>query len=81
MIDVMRSAQFVVPGHFVRQAQSVVDGGREVLGRLGIGGGVATDLVRGTDHATSFDAPTGQPDGLNGSPVVSTRKFVVLWQA
>ncbi len=71
MVDVVGAVGLVIPGSGIGDAEGVVDGGGHVFGLLGIGRGVATDLVRRTDDASSLHASAGEEDALNGTPVIA----------
>lgn len=61
-----------MPDGGLGDAEGVVDGGGEVLGGLGVAGGVAAVFVGGADDRAAGDAAAGEEDALDEAPVVAS---------
>ncbi len=73
--DLVGAGEVVVPDGGLGNAEGGVDGGGEVLGGLGVAGGVAAVFVGGADDGAAGDAAAGEEDGLHGAPVVAAGEF------
>src|SRR5205823_12208674 len=69
-VKVMGALVDIAPDRGPWDAQSLVDGGGEIVRRLWLGCRTSAELVRGADELASLHPTAGEEDALHVSPVV-----------